>query len=37
MEVKKVIPSGRNYWESCIQRYWEREKEKWELRNQQKK
>jgi hypothetical protein len=37
MEVKVVMPNPKSNWESCVQRYWQQEKEKWEKRRKQQK
>jgi hypothetical protein len=37
MEVKFIMPNPKSNWESCIQRYWQKEKEKWEQRKKQRK
>ncbi|SDG95272.1 hypothetical protein SAMN04489735_1006121 [Aneurinibacillus thermoaerophilus] len=37
MEVKVIMPNPKSNWESCVQKYWQKEKQKWEKRRNQRK
>jgi hypothetical protein len=36
MKTRVILPNPKSNWEVCVQRYWEKQKEKWERKKKRK-